>query len=174
MGRRRSRTAIVERLRRERERLEATVAAVDTARMAQGGVVRRWSVKDVLAHLADWEEHMLAWVEAARRGEPVPGPEEGLGWNELKLFNERVYARHCDRSLDEVLRYFRSTHARFMALVATMPDDELLDRRRYSFLGSQAVYDWLVVYAEHDAWGTRRIGEWMATTTATPVSGQPA
>ncbi len=147
-------------LESERERLEEAIAALEPGRMLEGGVVGEWSVKDVLAHLADWEEHMLEWVDAARRGERVRGPEPGLNWRQLKQFNARVYERHRGERLDEMVEYFRTAHARFMEMVAAMPEEEMLAPGRYPFTGKQAIFDWLLQYAAHDAWGTRRIGEW--------------
>ncbi len=161
MAESRTKARILEQLEAERDTLERLLSTLRPADMLVPGVVAgRSSVKDVLAHLADWEEHMLLWLDAARRGERVRGPDPGLTWRQLKQFNERVHEAHQDERLDQVLDYFEDAHARFMEMVETMPEDELLERGRYSFLQKQAVYDWLVAYANHDAWGTKRIRAW--------------
>ncbi len=167
MAGRRSKTGILARLRAARGELERLLATLEPERMLEAGVVARSSVKDVLARLADWEEHMSVWLEAARRGEPVPGPEPDLTWDQLKLFNERIHEAHRDQPLAEVRDYFHAAHVRFMDMVTAMPEKEMLARSRYPFLERQALYDWLVAYADHDAWGTRRIREWLA---AVPVA----
>ncbi len=156
----RSKAAITARLERERERLEETVASLRREEMAESGVVGEWSVKDVLAHLADWEAHMLLWLAAARAGDAVAGPEPGLSWRQLKEFNRRIYEAHRAEPLEEVLATFREVHGRFMAMVAAMPEEEMLARGRYALTAGKALYDWLVQYAQHDAWGTKRIGDW--------------
>lgn len=156
----RSKAAIVARLQEERARLEETVGSINPVALAEPGVVGEWSVKDVLAHLADWEEHMPIWLDAARRGEPVDGPEPGLTWNQLDEFNRRIFASHRHERLDVVLDYLATAHGRFMEMVAVMAQEELLVPARYAFTGQEAVYDWLVQYAEHDNWATRRIHEW--------------
>jgi hypothetical protein len=161
MARSRSKAQALARLEEERALLEERVASLDPGSMLRPGVVGEWSVKDVLAHLADWEEHMLDWVASSRRGERVPGPEPGLSWNRLKDFNRRVFERHRDERLDQVVEYFRGAHGRFMELVAAMPEEEMLKRGRYPLTGKQAIYDWLLQYAAHDAWARRRIGEWL-------------
>lgn len=162
MSTRRSKARAVARLDEERARLEATIAGISPSAMLQPGVVGAWSVKDVLAHLADWEEHMSVWLDAARRGERVNGPEPGLSWRQMNEFNRRIYEAHRRQRLEEVLDDFRTAHSRFMELVATMPEDEMLERGRYQLTGTKALFDWLSQYAEHDAWGSRRIGEWIA------------
>ena len=62
---------ILKLLQVERSRLEQNLSRLSRDDMLQPGVVGEWSVKDVLTHLADWEAHMLIWVETARRGEKV-------------------------------------------------------------------------------------------------------
>jgi len=39
----------------------------------------------------------------------------------------------------------------------------MLERGLYTFIGKGAVYDWLSAYAAHDAWGKKKIREWMKT-----------
>ncbi len=50
-------------------------------------------------------------------------------------FNQRIYERHCRQTLEEVLSYFHETHRQFMEMVEAMPEDEMLERGRYAFIG---------------------------------------
>ena len=120
-------------------------------------------MKDVLAHLADWEAHMPLWLDAARQGDAVAEIETGLNWKQFEAFNERIYARHRDQTLDEVLAYFHGTHRAFMDMVAAMPEAEMLERGRYAFIGKGAVYDWLSAYAAHDRWAKTHLLQWLKT-----------
>ncbi len=160
---RKTKAQIIKRLEMERRRLEQNLALVTRDEMLEPNVIGKWSIKDVLAHLADWEAHMLIWMAAARKGDPVSGPESGLTWKQLDLFNERIYQAHCDQSLDDVLAYFRTTHEQFMDMVKAMPDKEMLTRGRYPFVGKGMIYNWLNAYAAHDLWGKTKIRAWMKT-----------
>lgn len=157
----RSKAQIIKRLQTERKRLEQNFSSLSRDDMLQAGVVGKSSVKDVLAHLADWEARMPLWIGAARSGNPVESPEPGLTWKQLGILNQRIYEAHRNQSLEEVLEYFRVTYKRFMDMVEAMPEDEMLTRGRYAFIGKGAVYDWLKGYANHDLWGKRKIREWM-------------
>ncbi len=157
----RTKAAIMDRLRAERRRLEQNLSGLTREQLSATDVVGHWSIKDVLAHLADWEAHMSVWLDAARKGEPVEGPDPGLTWKQFDLLNERIYQAHRDQSLDYVLDYFRGEHERFMAMVEAMPEDEMLERGRYPFLDRQAVYDWLGAYAAHDTWAKTEIRKWL-------------
>ncbi len=158
---------MLKKLNTERRRLEQNLAELTAQEMLIPGVVGVWSVKDVLAHLADWEEHMLTWMAAARRGEAVETPEPGLTWKQLDIFNERVYQAHRNQPLEEVLAYFHDIHRQFMHLVDEMPEDEMLTPSRHAFTGKGAVYGWLAAYANHDLWAKTKIREWLKSR---PVS----
>jgi len=155
-----SKSIITGRLQNERQQLEQELDGLGPQEMTLPGVVEEWSVKDVLAHLADWEDHMSVWLEAARRGEPVAEIEPGLTWKQFDEFNQRIYERHRHQSLEEVFDYFHQAHQHFMEMVAAMPEDEMMARRRYKFIGTGAIYNWLGSYANHDRWAKTKIRSW--------------
>lgn len=159
-----SKPMMLKRLQTERRRLVDNLSRLTPEQMLQPGVVGDWSVKDILAHLADWESRMPQWMEAARRDQEVRAPAPDLTWKQVDLLNQRIYAAHRDQSLAEVLDYFHTTHAQFMQMVAEMPEDELLTRLRYAFLDGAAVNDWLVGYANHDLWAKTKIRQWLKQT----------
>jgi hypothetical protein len=156
-----SKATILKRLQAERRRLERNLSALSREEMLEPGAVGAWSVKDVLAHLADWEARMPVWVAAARRGEHFQTPDPDLDWKHVDLVNQRIYEKHRDQPLDAVLAEFRAGHEQFMAMVEAMPEEEILERGRYEFTGGAAVYDWLQAYAAHDLWGKTKIRAWV-------------
>jgi hypothetical protein len=157
----RTKNRVVTMLNTERQRLEKNIAGLSEADLLKNGVVGEWSIKDVLAHLADWEAHMPVWLAAARRGDPVAEIEEGLHWGEYHQFNERIYQRHKAQTLVEVLALFSGTHRHFMVMVEGLPEDEMLQPGRYAMTGKKAIYDWLIGYAGHDRWAKTEIRQWM-------------
>ena len=159
MSQSKTKTRIIERLNTERRRLEANLAMLTPEHMVQPGAVGEWSVKDVLAHLAEWESYMPVWVEATRRGETVESPN----WKELDDLNERIYQAHKDQPLDEVSDYFRETHRQLMEMAESMPEDEMITPGRYPFTGKGVIWDWLNAYAAHDLWAKTEIRKWMKT-----------
>ena len=56
----------------ERTLLDETLDLIPRSIMTKPGVTRGgWSVKDVLAHLVEWQNLCLGWYSAGIRGEPV-------------------------------------------------------------------------------------------------------
>jgi hypothetical protein len=94
--------------------------------MTRAGVTRGgWSVKDVLAHLIEWQQMNFDWYAAGLRGEKPPMPAPGFTLRELPRLNEMIYRKHHRRSLEAVLQDYRSYHKRVVTLVETLPDIDL-------------------------------------------------
>jgi hypothetical protein len=156
----RTKATIIARLETERRRLVQNLTDLTSTDLCTPGAVGEWTLKDLLAHLADWESRMPDWVDASRRGETTVTPEPDLTWKQLDEFNRRVYERHRERSLEDVLAYFHRMHEEFMEMVRAMPEEEMLTPGYHAFTGKGAVYDWLSAYAAHDLWGKKKIINW--------------
>ena len=152
---------VLQRLNTERRRLEQNLARLTPSDMLQPGVVKSWSVKDVLAHLYDWEARLPVWLETARRGGPDDCPDPHFSWRQIDQLNEHIYLAHRDQSLDSVLQAFRETHRRFMQVVEAIPEDEMFTPSFYSFTESASILDWLHGFANHDLWGKKKIRQWL-------------
>ncbi len=152
-----TRSEIIARLQAERRRLETNLARLAQAEIEKPGVVGKWSIKDMLAHLAEWESWLPAWMAASRRGEMVITPAPDLGWDQLDILNERIYQKHKDASLQQVLDFFRTTHDQFMRTIESLSEDEVCKPGFFNFTGDGPLFSWLVAYAEHDRWGKTEI-----------------
>ena len=152
---------ILQRLHTERRRLEQNLSQLSHADMLQPGVVKSWSVKDVLAHLYDWEARLPVWLETARGGEPAACPDPDFSWRQADQLNERIYLAHRDQALDSVLEDFRQTHRIFMQIVEAMPEEELFTPSYHPFTEKASILDWLHGFANHDLWGKTKIRQWL-------------
>ncbi len=72
----------------ERGKLEAILVTLKPEQMVEPGVVGEWSVKDVLAHLVEWEQMALGWYRAGLRGETPDLPAPGYKWNQTPQLNQ--------------------------------------------------------------------------------------
>jgi hypothetical protein len=155
------RETILSRIRTKRRRLEQNLAEVPQGQMETPGVVGDWSVKDVVAHLVDWEERFLGWYKAGRRGEVPEVPAPGFSWKDLDLLNRQIYERHRGRSLAEVLEDFHASCARVLATVEAMSEDEILTAGRYGWLGENALVGPILANtANHYRWAKSHIRAW--------------
>lgn len=152
---------VLKRVRTERRRLEATLARLSPDEMLIPGVTNQWSVKDIVAHIMEWEAMFFPFYEASLRGETpeVPGP--GLTWKDLDVINRRIYKKHCERSLEEILADFRAVHQRLEDIVGAMTPEQRDIRGYFSFTGGGSVIGWMNAYAAHDLWAKQEIHAWL-------------
>jgi hypothetical protein len=168
MGKRLQKHALLAEIERERRALDEVLGLLATRQMTRAGVTRGgWSVKDILAHLVEWQRMNLDWYAAGVRGEKPAMPAPGYTLRELPRLNAMIYQKHHRRSLHAVLQDYRFFHDRMIALIETLPDDELVTLERYSWTGpSWTLSDYLrASTAAHYLWARQRIRRWWRAQT---------
>jgi hypothetical protein len=163
MGKRLRQKELLEEIQLERKMLEETLALVPMRLMTKAGVTHGgWSVKDILAHLVEWQRMNLDWYAAGLRGEKSAMPAPGFTLREIPRLNEMIYRKHHRRSLQAVLDDYRSYHERIVTLIKTLPDTDLITLGRFSWTGpSWTLSDYLrASTAAHYLWARTRIRRW--------------
>lgn len=118
-------------LHRDFEALEQALADLDETQMQQPTVYNGLAVKDVLAHIAAWENQAIDWVEGSLRGENVvrfaPGFEVTDEDNEevMDRLNDHFFHQFKNRPLPDVLQDFKRAHERMANLLERLPEDML-------------------------------------------------
>lgn len=166
MGRRLHKAELLKEIALERSALDETLSLLTKRQMTQSGVTRGgWSVKDILAHLVEWQEMNFGWYEAGLRGEKPAMPAPGFTLREIPRLNQMIYRNHHRRSLDAVLNDYRSYHERTVALIKSLTDEDLTTLNRYSWTGpSWTLSDYLrASTAAHYLWARKRIRRWLHT-----------
>jgi len=117
-------------MRAGHERLAAALAHVDEAWMVEPVLYGLWSVKDLLAHLGFWEQHIVAAYRTLQRGDvPDPAPDE----TSLHAINARVFAEHRGRPLADVQREEGEAYQALLFLAESAPEDDLFDPHRFAW-----------------------------------------
>jgi hypothetical protein len=142
----------------EREKLEAKIAGFAPQEMLFAGTMGVWSVKDILQHLADWEQRWIGWYGAGRRGEPVVTPEEGYNWRQMGELNELYRLKHQERLLTAVLADFHSSYEQIMGMIEKIPEVEMLALGFYTWTGKLPLIAWIAGNTcDHYRWAAEMI-----------------
>src|SRR5688500_1185442 len=99
---------IIEAAQKERAALEQFLAEITPKQMIQPNLIGKWAVKDVLAHLVEWEGMVMKWYEAGRNGKTPAVPSEEYNWSQLPQLNHAIYLKHRDKALPEILKMFKT------------------------------------------------------------------
>lgn len=94
-----------------------------------------WSLKDVLAHVADWAERCDVWCALGDTLTDMTPPAAGFKWSETHELNHAIYLKRRRHSLARVLRDLRAGHAALRARAATMDEADLLSVGRFAWCG---------------------------------------
>jgi hypothetical protein len=147
----------------ERSALDTMLGQLTTRQMTQSGVTRGgWSVKDILAHIAEWQQMNIDWYAAGLRGEKPQLPAPGYTLRELPRFNQMIYRKHHRRSLRAIVDDVHARHDQIVALIASLSDSDLTTVGRYSWTGpSWTLSDYFrASTAAHYLWARTRIRRW--------------
>jgi hypothetical protein len=166
MGKRLPKHELLQEIRRERDALNALLQQIPARQMAQAGVTPGgWSVKDILAHILGWQDHLLRWHATELRGETPAVPAPGMTWRDLKRFNQMIYQEHRRRPLKAILHDYEAFHRRMLELIATTPDTDFLAVGRFKWTGpAWTLSDYCrAETASHYRWARKWIRPWLRT-----------
>jgi hypothetical protein len=105
------------------EELTATWRGLpDEALVRPGACGSEWSVKDVVNHIAAWQEATLEALTVLLEGHKLPA-----GQYSIQRFNARHYAADQDRSLTASRRRLNRSRRKLLAFLASVPEIQLLD-----------------------------------------------
>lgn len=129
-----SKRELLERIEAEHAALLELAATIPTRRYAEPGVWGDdWSIKDLFAHLTEWEQMLLRWYRAGERGEVPAMPAEEFKWNETPRLNRAIQEKHAKRSWKSVRAAFDASYAEVLALARSLDEDDLLRPGRFAW-----------------------------------------
>lgn len=138
---------------KEHDALEQLLATLTPEQMVHPGIVGEWSVKDVLAHLTEWQQMVLGWYHAGQAGETPALPAPGFKWSELPALNQAIYEKHLDRPLPAVLEEFRTAYRQVTAWVESLSEEDLFTPGRYAWAKTNALASYVIsCTSSHDRW----------------------
>jgi uncharacterized protein (TIGR03083 family) len=145
-------------IEKERGALETLLEALTDEQVTDPGVVGDWSVKDVLAHLVEWEQMVLGWHATGLRGETPEIPAPGFKWNQTPQLNQHIYEKHRDRPLDEVLEQFQASHREILAVIQGLSNKELFTAGQFAWTKKNTLGAYMVsATSSHYLWARKEI-----------------
>ncbi|MFI5272143.1 MAG: ClbS/DfsB family four-helix bundle protein [Ktedonobacterales bacterium] len=155
-----TRALLLERIRTSQTHWDALLTEVPAARMTEPGVEGEWSIKDIIAHVAIYEQWTADQLEAARRGETQmvtrPNLPPGANTFDTHARNAAYFHANRDRPLGDIMAEARAEHARLLAAVEALPEDALPETSRFEWTGGTRVWEMVAAnsydhHAEHGA-----------------------
>ena len=103
-----------------------------------------WSVKDIIAHLASYEQVLVDVLTTFLDDGPTPAlsmfTEQGDRFNDIEV------SRRKAKTIQEVLAEFNDTHIQVMSLIVAIPSETLRQTGTLPWYGMQYALDDVLVY----------------------------
>lgn len=150
----------VNKLRAARKDLLESLQGVADDEKVRPNAVEKWSIKDLLAHIASWDEEVLRVIQAfAMQPEPrfsyiISERSDFAGWNSDQI------ALRKERSLEQVQVEFRNARRDLIQVVEGLTDQVLLRPKMTSWSKVRTGFELLDEMVQHDIEHTRDIRSW--------------
>jgi len=149
---------LLQAIKEERGKLNQSFEALPDDEMVQPGACGAWSVKDILAHLVDWEQRGLRWYQAGLRDETPKLPDENYNWRQLPDLNHAIYLKYKDLSLDEILKKYRVSFKETMEAIDGMSEGDLFTPEVFTWTGKHTLATYVNANtAAHYRWASKLI-----------------
>ena len=157
-----SKTDLLAAIEKERGALETYLETLSPAEMTIPGIVGEWSVKDVLAHLIEWEQMVLSWHAAGLRGETPELPAPGFKWNQTPALNQQIFEKHRDRLLEDVIDQFQASHLEILGVIEGLSNEALFTAEQFAWTQKNTLGTYFVsATSSHYLWARKEIRKGM-------------
>jgi uncharacterized damage-inducible protein DinB len=147
---------VLARLAESRQTLHQAIEGLSEEEMTQVQVEGVWTVKDVLGHIASWEETCLEPLQRYADGGPfeVEVIEDYMAWN-----NEQA-ARKRDIPLDTILDELAIVRQGLVEAASRLSARQWKQRVPFSWGGQGTIAEGLDVFYQHELGHVRSIQRW--------------
>jgi hypothetical protein len=161
-----SKQALLDDIRAEHDRLCTRLAEIPKARWPEVGVWGDdWTLSDLVAHLAEWQDMFVGWYEAGLRGATPQLPAPGYKWSETPRLNRAIWEKHRSRSQAVVRADFDSGYTRIVQIVESLSPRQLLESGHYEWTGKHPLTTYIGANtASHYRFATNVIKRWLKST----------
>jgi hypothetical protein len=124
------------------------------------------NVRDVVAHLLEWQLMMLRCYEIGMGGAKPDMPAEGYTWKTTPELNAVIWAKYQQTSLDSACKKLGNSHVALLDIIDTHTDHQLFTKRFYSWTGTTSLGAYFTsALSSHYDWALTLIRSFTRATT---------
>lgn len=151
----RSKEEIIERFKVARQGLFDSIKGLKFKEMASKEL-DGWSVKDIIAHIIEWDIKSVEDASKLIRGEQI----ETKHLEDMDRFNTEALEQYKIWSMRDVLTGLGLTTRKVMTFLNRTTESELLKDNGQRLNGEKITAGWMIDYADHDEEHAAQIQEW--------------
>lgn len=137
---------LIAELDQAREMMRALLYDLEKAHAESRELYPTWTIKELLAHIAGWDDACIASLQAFSQGN-VPATPAARG---IDLYNASTVAEREALPLEHVIKEWEKTREIFKQTIRQVPAEKLAERFVFPW-GQQGTLEAMVmVFAEHE------------------------
>ena len=113
-------TTLLQEFDQARERMRRALAGIDPSL----GIYPLWTVKELLAHLAGWDDATILALQALQAGNEPPL----LAMRGIDFYNAQTVAERAELNYDQIVKEWEMVREQLVKLLNELPD-ELISKR---------------------------------------------
>jgi hypothetical protein len=158
-----SKREFVESVEKEHQTFVELTRSVPRSRYREAGVWGDgWTVRDLLAHLTEWEQMFLGWHQVGREGGHPILPARGFKWNETPRLNQAIWGKHRMKSASKVIDEFETSYQEIFLLIRGLSQEELLTPGHFAWTGKYPLTTYLAPNTcSHYRFATKILKRWL-------------
>jgi len=147
---------ILTRLAESRRALHQAIQGLSEEEMTRVQVEGVWTIKDVLGHIASWEETCMEPLRCYADG----GPFEVEAIEDYTTWNDEQSARKQDVPLDVILDELAAIRQALVAAASRLSAEQWEQQVPFSWGGEGTIAEMLDVFYRHELEHVRTIQQW--------------
>lgn len=137
-----NKTQLIQRFNQARDEVRALLPDIDTKMQIYPG----WTIKEVLAHLAGWDDATILALEAFTAGNPPAVP----AIRGIDPYNSQTVAERSKLNYDQIVQEWEFVREQLVPLLDNIPNEKMEATIVSPWGPSMTVADLLVIMVEHE------------------------
>lgn len=142
----------------EQQKLDQIINELTPKQVEALPVCDKWTPKDLLCHIARWQEMVLDWYNQGLKGETPKVPHEKYNWGQLPDLNNEIYLQYKDYTIEQAFEYYKEMNSKTLNLINSLDEATLLQPGLYAWMNKNTLIAYLGSdTASHYLWASSLI-----------------
>lgn len=116
------------------------------------------NLRDVLAHLHEWQRMLLGFVDANRQGQPRPFLPFPHTWRTTPTLNQEIWTQYQGTELEAIRENLADSHTAVVALIGEFTNEELFTKAHFPWTGTTSLCSYCVsATSSHYEWAIKKL-----------------
>lgn len=122
------------------------------------------NIRDVLAHLYEWQNMLIKWYSVGMKGEKAEIPASGFSWKMTPALNKQIWQHYQDTDLAKCKSWLENSHKKMLTMINLHTQQELYELKQYAWTRTTTLSAYFVsATSSHYDWAIKKIKKYQRT-----------